>query len=152
MLVEQEKEEGDLQLVPVYLGWRRELGSMRGKSNCDINPIMFTAIKNQRLTGVINFHLQICLIALPWSISMLYKWLQSSSVVCSNPHQSLKSILYKTKNILQYSTCMNSMILVVLLNSGGFDSDLPIASEILNLLICHDLLTLKPLLVCRKIA
>lgn len=65
VLVEQEKEEGDLQLVPVYLGQRRDLGSVCGKFNCDINPIIFTAIKNQRLRGVLHFHLQICLIALP---------------------------------------------------------------------------------------
>lgn len=38
---------------------------------------------------------------------------------------------------------MNSVTLVVLLNSGSFDNDLPTASEILNLLICHDLLPLK---------
>lgn len=65
MLVEQEKEEGDLQLMPVYLGPRRALGSVWGKSNCDIKPIIFAAIKNQTISGVINFHLQICLIALP---------------------------------------------------------------------------------------
>lgn len=38
------------------------------KSYCDINPIIFTTTKNQRFSGVLNFHLQICFIALLWGL------------------------------------------------------------------------------------
>lgn len=52
--MEQEKEEGDLQLVPVYLGQRRDLGIVGGKSNFDINPIIFIA---KKIRDLVEFYI-----------------------------------------------------------------------------------------------